>query len=244
MIQNYFCPFELCKNQQNCEGGGGSTEAWGRFRPVTTQRRWGSICSWRWSHTTTPAVCGTSICQLWPVWSMDKFTSKSENKTESSENVDANSLQFFAPMKRKSASLLLVVRINTDKSVDQSMCLFCVSEQNAAVHQTTNDSLSIKHNSCNVSPSNADHPISHGYLKKNVFQWGVTRSNSPKCCPNVWKTVVWYLMICKRTCRIWRIASSANAWEQSISNSVCSQELNFHSLHSTQRKIRQVSVVT
>ena len=51
--------------------------------------------------------------------------------------------------------------------------------------------------------------------KKNLLQWGVTRSNSPKCCPNVSKTAVWYLRICKRTYRIWRIASSANASEQS-----------------------------
>ncbi len=51
--------------------------------------------------------------------------------------------------------------------------------------------------------------------KKNVLQWGVTRSNSPKCCPNVSKTVVWYLRICKRTYRIWGIASLANASEQS-----------------------------
>ncbi len=35
--------------------------------------------------------------------------------------------------------------------------------------------------------------------QKNVLQLGVTRSNSPKCCPNVSKTVVWYLRICKRT---------------------------------------------
>ena len=53
--------------------------------------------------------------------------------------------------------------------------------------------------------------------KKNVLQWGVTRSNSQKCCPNVWKTAVLgtYLGICKRTYRIWGIASSANALEQS-----------------------------
>ena len=43
--------------------------------------------------------------------------------------------------------------------------------------------------------------------KKNVLQWGVTRSNSPKCCPNVSKTVVWYLRTCKKTHRIWRIAA-------------------------------------
>ncbi len=51
--------------------------------------------------------------------------------------------------------------------------------------------------------------------KKNVLQSGVTRSNSPKYYQNVSKTVVWYLRICKRTYRIWRIASSANASEQS-----------------------------
>ena len=51
--------------------------------------------------------------------------------------------------------------------------------------------------------------------KKNILQWGMTRSNSPKCCPNVSKTVVWYLRICKRTYRIWRIAISADASEQS-----------------------------
>ncbi len=56
--------------------------------------------------------------------------------------------------------------------------------------------------------------ISHG-TKKDVLQWGITRSNSPKCCPNVSKTVVWYFRICKRTHRIWRIASLANASEQS-----------------------------
>ena len=51
--------------------------------------------------------------------------------------------------------------------------------------------------------------------KKNVLQSGVTRSNSPKYCQNVSKTVVWYLRICKRMYRIWRIASLVNASEQS-----------------------------
>ena len=51
--------------------------------------------------------------------------------------------------------------------------------------------------------------------KKNVLQSAVTRSNSPKYCQNVSKTVVWYLRICKRTDRTWRIVSSANASEQS-----------------------------
>ncbi len=41
------------------------------------------------------------------------------------------------------------------------------------------------------------------------------RSNSSKCCLNVSKTVVWHLWIWKRTNRIWMIASSANASEQS-----------------------------
>ncbi len=51
--------------------------------------------------------------------------------------------------------------------------------------------------------------------QKEVLQSGVTRSNFPKCYQNVSKTVVWYLRIWKRKYRIWRIASWADASEQS-----------------------------